>query len=304
MHREVLRIILSVVLPLLVTPVTGHADVPLVVLTINDTTALADTYGNRVHITLTNVIDTIAGFEFVARSDNPSLLKFDFKNGAADTAGALTGRFEYVEAIDIYGDSSAVWFRCIANANPNDGHHTPGIPPQQDGLAVSLRFTTRAPVDSLSAQRVPLIIESPFGFSDPTGHGIGVHTDTIVDTFYQVCTSWVEGSCDTWVNVDPDSSDFDRILIDSSLSGYVDTGLVRPIHGGITIWNDLPCDFDGDKSVDIGDLTDFITCLFIDFGTCPLEPLCDYDADDTLDIGDLTGLIVYLFLEGSLPDSP
>ena len=58
---------------------------------------------------------------------------------------------------------------------------------------------------------------------------------------------------------------------------------------------------DCDGTIDIGDLTGLISCLYIAPETCPVPIPCDWQCDGEVDIGDLTAMIRYLYLGGEPP---
>ena len=260
-----------------------------------DTAAMLNVY-------IDNYRDTIAGFQFVLVSERPDLALFNFDPGTFDTTGTLVGGWEYVQIIDVAEDQSQIWFRCIANANPWDGHNTPGFPPQQSGVAVRLPFNT-APYPDTSLDLTSIIsVTTPVDFSDPWGYAIGVLTDTIIDTLYFVCVQWESDSCIDWVEVDPDTIEYDLMYVDTSLDGYLDTNVVIIDGGSVSLLPRVICDWDDSGDVNVTDLSCIIEYLFGDYSasSCPYR-FCDTDRSGGVDVGDLTYLVNFLFRGGPPP---
>jgi hypothetical protein len=279
-----------------------EAQIPELVLTVPDTTMPAGRTGALLNIYMDNYFDTIAGFQFVLVSERPDLVKFNFSNGGFDTTGTLVSGFEYVQSINRAGDQSEIWFRCIANL-PFDTINTPGFPPQQGGVAVKIPVNTSSSPNPDSGLTSILSITTPVDFSDPWGKSIGVVTVTIYDTTYYLCNLWQNDTCLEWIEVDPDSSGYDSIYVDTSLYGYLDTTVVILNDGSITVEpSGLQCDYDGSGKINVADVTSLVQCLF---GTPPPEVCesvtCDPNGSGSLNVADLTYLVDYLFRGGPPP---
>ncbi|RKX24797.1 MAG: hypothetical protein DRP47_10820 [Candidatus Zixiibacteriota bacterium] len=281
-----------------------HADPPLVVLDVVDTSIALGQNNVYISVFLSNYYDTIAGFQFQLEVDRPDLVTFNFDNDGFDTTGTLLSGFEYVQAIDTSLTGHLLWFRCIANADPFDGINTPGIPPQQEGLVVRLPINTTVSPDTTAGLTCHLTIVSPFDFSDPWGNSLGVITDTLTDTIYYKCVQWEADSCLEWIMVDGYTEEYDSVYIYDYLSGYLDTTVVIPSHGSITVVDAiLVCDNDDSGDITIADLTCLVTYLFGggDPVRCPLVEYCCSGGSGEPNISDLTMLVNYLFTGGPPP---
>ncbi|HWR82729.1 MAG TPA: hypothetical protein VN285_05460 [Candidatus Deferrimicrobium sp.] len=277
------------------------AQPPELILSVPDTVVTPGQVGALLNVRMSNYFDTVAGFQFVLKSQRPDVVTFDFQNGGFDTNGTLVSGFEFVQAIDRSGDGSEIWFRCIANL-PFDTVHNWGVPPQQGGIAVRIPFNTVAYIDSTVVSAISII--KPTDFSDPWGTSIGVVTETLYDTTFYLCNLWQNDTCLQWIVVDPNLSAYDSLSVDASLYGYLDTTRVILQNGSITVTKlPVPCDFDGDDRITIADLTQLVECLF----GAPLSPpgacdaLCDPDRSGSLNVADLTYLVAFLFNGGPPP---
>lgn len=280
----------------------AEAQIPQLVLTVPDTTMQAGQTEALLNIYMDNYFDTIAGFQFVLVSERPDLLLFNFDNGGFDTTGTLVSGFEYVEAIDRASDQSEIWFRCIANL-PFDTIHNWGFPPQQGGVVVKIPVNTSSNPNPDSGLTSVLSITTPVDFSDPWGNSIGVVTETLYDTLYFLCNLWQNDTCLEWIEVDPDSSSYDSIYVDTVLYGYLDTTVVILNDGSVTIeLPDLQCDYNSDGNINVVDVTFLVQCLF---GMPPPEicesVTCDADGSGSMNVADLTHLVNYLFRGGPPP---
>jgi hypothetical protein len=280
----------------------AEAQIPELVLTVPDTTMQAGQTGALLNIYMDNYFDTIAGFQFVLVSERPDLLLFNFDHGGFDTTGTLVSGFEYVQSINRAGDRSEIWFRCIANL-PFDTVHNWGFPPQQGGVAVRIPVNISSNPNPDSGLTSILSITTPVDFSDPWGRSIGVVTVTIYDTTYYLCNLWQNDTCLEWIEVDPDSSGYDSIYVDTSLYGYLDTTVVILNDGSVTVeLPDWQCDYDGNGRINVVDVTFLVQCLF---GMPPPEVCenvtCDPNGSGSLNVADLTYLVDYLFRGGPPP---
>lgn len=268
-----------------------------IILSVIDTSLSPGETESYISVFLDNYFDTIAGFQFQLKLDRPDLVTFNFNNEGFDTTNTLISGFEYVQALDTSGTGALLWFRCIANANPFDSIFTTGIPPQQGGLVVKLPVNTTSFADTLSSLTCNFNIIKPFDFSDTWGHSIGVITDTLMDTIYYKCSTWEADSCLEWVMVDGFTEEYDSVYIYEYLSGYLDTTVVVPLHGSVTLNSYyIKCDNDGDGSITVADAVCFVNYLFKlwDQKLCSYVPLCKEPGTDP-NVGDLVKLVNYLF---------
>ncbi len=283
----------------------AEAQIPQLVLTVPDTAMQAGETGALLNIYIDNYFDTIAGFQFVLVSERPDLVTFnfvDFDSSGFDTAGTLVSGFEYVQSIDRAGDQSKIWFRCIANL-PFDTVHNWGFPPQQGGVAVRIPVNTSSNPNPDSGLTSILSITTPVDFADPWGKSIGVVTETLYDTLYFLCNLWQNDTCLEWIEVDPGSSSYDSIYVDTSLYGYLDTTVVILNDGSVTIeLPDLQCDYDGNGKINVADVTLLVQCLFRLPHPEECETIeCDADGSGSVNVADLTYLVYYLFRGGPPP---
>ncbi len=303
LHTLSLPCIFIIIIVLLTNP-TANAQSVEVVLNVMDTSLSPGENNAFINVYLTNYYDTIAGFQFQLKINRPDLVSFNYENEGFDTTNTLISGFEYVQAIDTSGTGNNLWFRCIANADPFDGIFTTGIPPQQGGLVVRLPVSTTPFADTLSSLTCDLDITFPYDFSDPWGNSLGVITDTLLDTIYYQCTSWLEDSCLEWVMVDGDTTNYDSVYIYEYYSGYLDTTVIVPSHGSITLNAPyIKCDNDGDGQINVSDAVCFVNYIFKswDQDLCPYVLLCSESGADP-NIGDLVRLVDYLFRGGPRPE--
>jgi hypothetical protein len=272
---------------------------PEIIFTVPDTALLAAQSQPYLSIYLDNFQDTVAGFQFVLVSERPDLVRFDLSNGGFDTAGTLLSGFEWVSAQDPSGNGSRYWLRCIANANPFDGHNYWGFPPQQGGVALRVPLILTAPGagDPYGA----ISVTTPFDFSTPEGISIGVVTDTLYDTTFYHCTEWFGSVCLSYEQIGSGINGYDSIFLDPYLYGYLDTTRVIRIPGSVTVLVTPNCDIDANSIIDIADLSCLVSRLFGLGNGSGCTGWCDADLSGGTDISDLTMLVEYLFFGGPPP---
>lgn len=141
-----------------------------------------------------------------------------------------------------------------------------------------------------------------FSLNDPHGYGIGTMIDTVIDSSFYLCSSWLpppnEDVCVSWERVV--GPPYDSLLVEEIVVTIpVDPDYYEFTQGSVRIVP--PCgDIDGsfDRVVDISDLTRMIDYLFISNIPLVWESRGNVNAsiDGVVDIGDLTALIGYLFI--------
>lgn len=272
---------------------------PEIIFTVPDTGLVVTQSSPYLSIYLDNYQDTVAGFQFVLVSQRPDLVRFDFSGGGFDTSGTLLSGFEWVSAQDPSGNGSRYWLRCIANANPFDGHNYWGFPPQQGGIALRVPLILNL-ADTGCLQSV-VDVTTPFDFSTPEGISIGVVTDTLYDTTFYRCLEWFGNECLTWEQIATGEQGYDSIALEPYLHGWLDTTRVIKVPGSITVLPSLNCDNDFDGSVDIADLSCLVSRLFGQGNGSGCDGYCDADLSGETDISDLTMLVEYLFFGGPPP---
>ncbi len=280
--------------------VYSSAQTPEVVLYVPDTSVSGQTQNALLNIYIDNYHYEIFGFQFVLRSSNPDLLKFDFSHGGFDSTGTLTSGFEYMQAIDRAHDQTELWFRCIADVFYVPGHRS-GFQPQQGGIAIRVPVAVFASPQSLLDPTSLLQIETPTDFSDPYGYSIGVISDTIFDSTFWQCTNWQGDTCRVYQQLPDGSNGYDSVYVDTTPYGYLDTTQVILHSGSLTV-SFITCDNDGNGSVDVSDLICMTQFMFegLTVGDCNPD-LCDYDSSGTLDVADLIALVDYMFGNGPPP---
>lgn len=282
------------ILFLFATPLSAT---PLIRLAFPDTLVGTNVTNGQLSVYLDTDIFELIGFQFVLKSTRPDLVKFDFSQSVFDTTGTLTSGFEYVDGLDTLGDGSAVWFRCIADLSIIGGY-TAGIPAQTGGIAVKLNYTTTRTPDTTLPMVADLIIINPTDFSDRQAHSIGMTIDTLIDTVYYDCVSWLTDLCLWWDTV---SYETDSARYDSSFVAVLDPEIVTLKNGSISL-KILNCDIDGSGFYDISDLVCLIDYMFreIDPEICPLI-YCENDQNNEMDIADLVYFVDYMFRQGPPP---
>ena len=292
---------LYTVLFLLIVQSTS-AQVPRIFFSVSDTsTHIADS-GGWLSVYIDNYQDTVFGFQFVLQSSRPDIVWFDFADGGFDTSGTLVSGFQYMQGLDVNGDQSAFWYRCIADVPWVLGSKN-GFGPQQGGVAVRVRYRTASvlPPDTQFVVS-QLTIEQPFDFSDPYGVSIGIVVDTSIDTSYWHCAAMLADSCTSWIAVDSTSLLIDSIGVDTTRTPYLDTTQVIAWAGSITVLSQPLCDNDNDGEISIGDLVCLVNYMFIP-QVPPLCPdiYCDANHSGEIEIADLTILVAYMFKGGPPP---
>ncbi len=290
----------SVTIALVVIATTIHAQTPRIIFNIPD---LEVNRGDTVFldVTIDNFQDTIAGFQFQLKTSRPDIVRFSTQSVPnVDTVGTLVGGFEYIQVIDSSSVGTQYWFRCIANVFGVDGINERGFPPQQGGIALRVPVIVEPLPDLTNGNVADLIISKPFDFSDPNANSIGVHTDTLYDTVFYQCTAWAGSSCLNWSELPNGDNGYDSLYAYSYLSGYLDTTIVVPVHGSVTIVENM-CDNDLNGTVDVADLSCLVSYLWSSGGqNCP-SVYCNTNETPYPDVGDLSFLVNYLFKGGPKP---
>lgn len=271
---------------------------PLVVVTVPDTVLTADYPDQKIPIYLDNFEDSIGAFQLTFSSSRPDLVRF----AGFDTSGTLISGFADVASFDMVGDSSIIQIFCRA-VTTSGSNPIKGFGPQQGGVAVYLELIVADEVQVPGDNRSDIRIVLPGGFSTPGGVSIGAAPITVYDTTYWHCLEWDGSECLGYVEVNPDSSVVDSVAVTSRIVPGFDSTLVWLTDGSVTLTPPpcAMCDLDCTGSIDIGDLTIFISCLFIDPDGCDSFIYCDWEDDNSIDIADLTAMIRYLFIGGDPP---
>lgn len=293
-------LILSILLIILNQNTNANSEQIEIVLQFPDTTVSTGVTDGYLSVYLDNFVDEIFGFQFVLVSARPDLFKFNFDGDGYDVAGTLLEDFEYIDAIDVAGDQSRYWFRCIADLPQIIGNVSGIVPPQQGGVALRIPFTTTNAPDTTLPYYCDLQIWYPTDFSDPFGNSIGAIPDTLVDTIYYACTEWIVDSCANWIEV-TENDDYDAYLIDSTVIGRLDSTIIQVIDGSVFI-EIKNCDLDGSGFWEISDLICLVDFMFYSETSepCPIIK-CETDVDNFITIGDLVYLVNFMFGGGPPP---
>lgn len=286
----------------LIAVAEASAQTPRIVVSVGDTAFVAGSRSNYLSIRVSNYVDSIGGVGLRLRTERPDLVTFDFSGAGFDSTSTLISGWEYLFVID--STHNGVHWRIAAAADfyPDQNRPSP-IPPQSGGLVVRVPIITPHNPDTSQPLIAPITLYGMQEFSTPVGQLIGVVTDTVVDTSYFACRSWIGDSCSVWVQVDPSAEPYDSVAYDSSLVGYVDTSVVVPVHGSVTLIPSKQCDITADNMLDLSDLICLVNHLFLgqSGSDCIGIDYCDADGSGTTDLSDLIALVNYLFMGGSPP---
>ncbi len=282
------------------------------VVRVGDVLAPAGAEGIPIPIYIENYADTVAGFELWLVLDRPDIFEFQSETPPKattltfDTSGTLISGWEYVEAHSIGENGHDA--KIVAQANTLLPPYTHGIGYPQSGDVPLIKIL--ADVYELPPMPISLTAEiyiqadnlDNFGFSDENGNGIGVNTDTMLDTTCWNCIQWQDppedSICLQWELIPGttgDSCTYDTVLI-----ATLDSTWVEIYHGSLTAYT---CgDVNGDLAVNIFDITDVISYLYL--GAEPyiyLPWIGDVNGDGVINIFDITYLISYCYQDGNDP---
>lgn len=252
-----------------------------------------------VPIYVTNILDSISGFQMWINISEPSMVRFKTDSVQAgiyyakiDTNGTRIRGWEYLQA-RILDDTIGAVLR-IAGTADNGGF--PIKKPLAPGSGVFFRIyleTKGALPDSLcdSARVVLAINRTETRFSNPFAGLIAYSCSTYLDTSYSNCAVWQGDVCVNW---------FDTTEVELQTCWF-DTTKGLYVNGGI----DFACckcgDADGSGTFSISDAVYLINYIFAG-GPAP-TPTCRGDADGsgTVSISDAVYLINYIFAGGPIP---
>jgi hypothetical protein len=185
--------------------------------------------------------------------------------GEIDTAGTLISGWERVDSRSLSGYGTDLMVAGIANLPGSVPPGPPGIPPQQGGLLMTLRFELLEISDTLTDRTVN-ILAGPFlsGFFDFDGNPIGGVPVEVVDTICWVCLAWAGDVCLNWKRISvPPPSGCDSIAIVLDTTFVPDPDSIWYQSGSITIPPFAMGDFDADgQGPDIADLIYLVSYMF------------------------------------------
>ncbi len=251
-------------------------------------------------IYVTNINDSIAGFQMWINISEPSLVKFKTDSVSAggiyfakiDTIGTRIKGWEFVQA-RILDDTIGAVLNVVGTA---DNGSLPAKPPVPPGSGIWFRtyLQTKGTLgDSLcdSAKVVLLINRSLTIFSDPRANIIGYSCSTYQAMELSNCAEWVGQTCVNW---------FDTTFAPRT-DCWFDTTKALYIDGDVSFACCKCGDADGNGAFSIADAVYLINYIFAG-GAAP-NPLCRGDADgnSAVSIADAVFLINYIFAGGPTP---
>ena len=259
-------------------------------------------------VNVSNISDSIAGFQLWINISEPSLAKFKSDSirfpgtdsavyfAKFDTAGTRVSGWEYIQA-RILDDSIGALLNIIGTA---DNGGAPIKPPLTPGSGTFIRLfceTKGVLGDSIcDSATVSLIINrSQTRFSDQHGDLIAYACTAFVETTYQNCAEFNgQNECISW---------FDTVLTPGNNCTF-DTTAGIFLDGKIAFECCLCGDANGSGSINISDAVYIINYIFAG-GAAP-NPLCLGDANGTgsINISDAVYIINYIFGGGPMPHCP
>ncbi|MBK7142371.1 MAG: hypothetical protein IPH75_09850 [bacterium] len=273
---------------------------PVLIVQTGDAVIPAGQTSGFIPVYLLNTVDSVEGFELVLRVSDSDAVQF---SGGLDTTGTLISGWQFSIVSSFPGGIHMLW---LPNQFGQDDI-PPIAPTTQIRTLVKVPFLLNGLNPGLS-YTFDITIDTSlddFGFSNPLGYLIGIHTDTVVDTSCFQCIDWNGTICEQWILVnDPpcDSSYFD-----TTRTSYLDTAKTWVF--GSTI-NVVACcvgirgNLNGDPQelVDLSDLSYMVS--FLTAGAAP--PACMAEADvnnsGNIDLTDLSMIINYMTAGGTLPN--
>lgn len=233
--------------------------------------------------------------------------------GNHDVSGTLCENWEDISSRSIAGYG---WdLKIVGRANKIAPPYTPGIGYPQIGeipLVKILADIYDIP-DTMEARSTAIFIQADnldnFSFSDENGYGIGVITDTNLDTSWFVCDIWINDTCAFWSEVDegPIDSVDSFWCCDTILTGHLDTSKVYITHGSLEVpvppeflCGDVNCS----ESINLLDVTFLINYLYKGGPPPCVEDAADVNSSGGINLLDATYLINYLYKGGPEPNCP
>jgi hypothetical protein len=318
-NKNLIAAFAFLVLIIIAAPASGeNADIPLLVLSLSDTTALTGANDAWISVYLANYQDTIAGFQLWVILDRPDLVEFDTESGAFDTAGTLISGWQYVEAVSVANGHHDIKITARAVNTPEPPYENGLTPTSYGGLLLRLKVRTyeSIPDDTIDARVRFHVADNPDEtfFYDPSGDLIGAELTAgyrICDTLYLSCTEWSGIDCLYWMPTDPASAD--TMIVDTFFRYWV---CEEWEEDSCLTWFSSTDDslIETADSVSIDSLPYFIfdtTSVFfadgsmevMDFPNCCVVP-GDANSDESVNVGDVVFMISYIFKSGPPPPCP
>lgn len=253
----------------------------------------------KVAVFITNFTDTISRFEIMIQEDRPDITAFHW---LIDTVGTLIAGWESVSSQNFDGWNTNVLINAQANiADPPE--YTPGIAPQTGEIPL---FYLIAYInefsDTLPDQSVHYFTNKHYPFCplffNQWDKIIGIEPDTVCDSVYFVCDFWIEENiCLNWTRVS--TPPYDSAAYNCSYITTLDTNVVKLHDGSVTVMLSSCGDVNGDRAIDISDITALISYLYLNGDPPPVRRAANPDGspDGLIDISDITCLIASLYID-------
>lgn len=272
---------------------------PILVVQAGDTVIQAGQTGGSIPIYLLNVADSVEGFELVIRTSDSDAVEF---LAPLDTTGTLISGWQFNIVSAFPGGIHMLW---LPNQFGQDD--IPSIPPSsQIRTLVKVPFVLHD-LNPGQSYTFDITIDTSlddFGFSNPLGYLIGIHTDTLIDTTCLRCNNWSGSSCLEWLIVnDPpcDSTD-----VDTTRMSYLDPNKTWVFGGSINVVSccvGIRGNVNGDSQnlADLSDLSYLILFLTASLAPPPCFQEADMNGSGNIDLTDLSILIAYLTAGDTMP---
>jgi hypothetical protein len=252
---------------------------------------------------MTNVHDSVAGFELWISSTYPEFVRFGVAsvqgtviNAKFDTVGTRSKGFKYFEAR--IQDALHGQVKVVGLCDPDSPRVVKPIPPGS-GVLLNLIMETNGTLgDSLCDSITVNVQLNRFqtSFSNSASQTIGCVYYWKVDTTYHNCAHYIGDSCTSW---------YDTTIVGRWWCNMDTTK--RVLIDGLTSFSCCTCgDANGDGAIDISDAVYLISFIFSGGGapgTCggTNHGLGDANGDGAVDISDAVYLISRIFSGGPAP---
>lgn len=254
----------------------------------------------RMPLYLANYEDTLGGIQMYFQVDRPGICSL---TTTIDTAGTLLSGWPWVKLNHLA--TTGLDLKVQALSSVAGVGAVPPLAPQAGTvplLYLNVRvftgldtlFDTEAHINVITSNY------TLFGFSTPQGVLVGYTPQETVDTNYYRCLNWLEDQCLEWQQVSQPPFDSMEIVVDTQL--VLDTTLVKVLQRGYVRVNPWICgDFNGDRAVNLTDVTQLVNYMFLNGG--PPARLASIDVaspcEFQISLTDLTRIVNYLFVNGS-----
>jgi hypothetical protein len=255
----------------------------------------------EIPIYMTNAVDTVHAFELWLILDRPDLIQFnEDPDPKVELSGTLCASHWGVAANSVGGTPYNLKISASADV------YEPGILPQDGNLPlIKILAQVYDIPDSFPDRVVQIYIQRDnldnFSFSDPHGKGIGIITDSIIDSNCYHCEIWQGEICLSWIEVDCDNPQYpidSTWCCDTILVGTLDTSYVHVEDGQVEV--SYCGDFNSDGGTNLLDIVELINCIYSDIPpeSCIEFDLLDANCDGGTNILDIVYYIAYLYQNG------